>query len=469
MDPDREKGPLRRRAWPGQISSSNRSVRWTKQPKRDHRSGDGYQRRHVAGPTEPVVTVSGELDSYTIFRHESEGENPAWRAETYTKTGPGAYRVVSRVGGGREPLHEGAQYLLDEERRAAFQELRIRPRNDRNADPELGTRDVHGAAGAVPGEGQKGWPSGVVLEVGGGVVRSDPEPAPGAREGDRAFAGLPSGLLRPSAVPAVRTLYELHGREPRGPFFETAEGRLLGPAPGYNPGDRGTYEYRSEEALPGDEETLHDGSGRQRDSVLVNWSETCRPGSDISISVALKPGGRAEGWEVRAAEIRPRKSGKTYLGLSALSGCCGGVCGCGKISGGFRCYCTRWERQDGQWKCSPGFQGWETGRAGGVVGDGFGRAAAYGRGYGDLCRDFLQAVSERASSAACPPARSDSPGDYQGLYNSGYRRCEQTGAPAREDHRPDPLHVRWGLQEIALNPGMTYLGWLDRLARRMVD
>ncbi|AZS10404.1 DNA helicase [Arthrobacter phage Supakev] len=460
MDPDREKGPLRRRAWPRQISSSHRSVRWAKQSKRDHRSGDGDQRRHMAGPTGPVVRVSGELDCYSVFGNEPPREDGQRRIETYIKTGPGAYRVVSRLGSGRVPLYERTLDVLDEIRRGSGEELGARPRNDWDADSELGARDVY-AAPRDPSEGrQEGWPTGVVLEVGGDVVRRGGEPVPGAREGDRATPGLSAGVLRPPGDSALRTLYELHGREPRGPFFETASGRLLGPASGDDPGNRGSYGWTPAEALPRDEETLHDRGRGQGDSELVERSQERLARQDQYISLAAEPRRGAEGWEIRTAEIRPRGTSKTYLGLSALSGCCGGVCGCSPISGGYRCFCSRWKYEAGQWSCCPGFQGWEARCAGGITGDGGGRAAAYGRGYGDLCRDFLQAVSERTGPPTGAPARADSPGDYQGLYNSGYRRCKQADPVGREDSRPNSFYVGGRLQEDAVRSSV-YRWFID--------
>ncbi|AZS09494.1 DNA helicase [Arthrobacter phage Pterodactyl] len=481
MDQDREKGPLRRRAWPGQISAGNRGVRWAKQPKRDHRPSDGYQRRHMAGPTGPVVRVSGELDCYSVFGYEPPRENGQRRIETYIKTGPGAYRVVSRLSSGRESLHERTQHVLDEECRAAREELRSRVGNDRDADPELGTRNVHPTSGDVPGEGQAGWPVGVVLEMGGDVVRRRNQPTPGAREGDRTPAGLSSRLLLPPAVSAVRTLLDLHERESRPTFLATAEGGLYRFTPGDESRNPGADGWTAEETLPRDEETLHDGSGRQGDSVMVNWGEACGPRSDFSLSVAFESDWRTPRGKIRAVEIRPRREGKTYAGLSALSGCCGGMCGCGEIDGGYRCDCSRWEFQDGQWVCSPGLQGWEAGRVGRVPGDGVRGTAAYGGGYGDLCRNFLQAVSERAGSAARPPARADSPGDYQGVYNSGYRRCEQASPAGGENDRSDSVHVGGRFQEnavgvrsyfrdilgIELEPWQQH--WLDNLARYVVD
>ncbi|AZS08167.1 DNA helicase [Arthrobacter phage Huckleberry] len=466
MDQDREKGPLRRRAWPGQISAGNRGVRWTKQPKRDHRSGDGYQRRHVAGPTGPVVRVSGELDCYSVFGNEPPRKDGQRRIETYIKTGPGAYRVVSRLSGGRESLYERPQHLLDEISREAREELRVRPRNDRNPDPELGARDVHPASGDVPGEGQTGWPTGVVLEMGGDVVRRRDFEAPGAREDHRQTSGLSSRLLLPPTEPAVRTLLDIHERESRAAFLAEAEGRLPRFASGDESGNPGPHGWPAEEALPGDEEAFHDRGRRQGDFVVVNRGEACGPRSDFSLSVAFESDWRTPRGKVRAVEIRPRREGKTYAGLSALSGCCGRVCGCGKIDGGYRCYCTRWELQDGQWHCCAELQGWPIGRVGRIPGDGVRGTAAYGGGYGDLCRDVLQAVSERAGSAARPPARADSPGDYQGVYNSGYRRCEEAGAAGGENDRPNSFHVGGRFQETPLNP---QIGWLDRLAKYMVD
>ncbi|QBZ73281.1 DNA helicase [Arthrobacter phage MrGloopy] len=481
MDTDREKGPLRRRAWPRQISASNRGIRWTKQPKRDHRPGDGDQRRHVAGPTGPVVELSGELDSYSVFGYEPPRKDGQRRVETYIKTGPGAYRVISRLGSGRESLYERTQHVLDEERRAAREELRSRVGNDRDADPELGTRDVHPTSGDVPGEGQAGWPVGFVLEVGGDVVRRGNQSTPGAREGDRAPAGLPSSLLRPPADYALRTLLDLHERESGRQILEATSRGLYRFASSDKSGNPGPDGHRPEEALPRDEEALHDGGRRQGDTVLVDWRSPCGSGSDFSVSVVAEPGGRTPWREVRATEIRPRREGKTYAGISALSGCCRGVCGCRKIDGGYRCYCTRWELQDGQWVCCPELQGWETGRPSGVVGDGFGRAATYGRGYGDLCRDFLQAVSERAGAAAGAPARADSPGDYQGVYNSGYRRCEQASPAGGENDRSNSFHVGGRFQKTAVGVRAYFrdvLGielepwqrvWLDNLAKYMVD